>query len=79
MAFQKGRENQENYAGLEVVADNFSTSTGVVVGSAARQTAVIAVAAVASANAGATYTSAEQTLINEIKAQLNALIAALKT
>lgn len=37
------------------------------------------VAAVASANAGATYTSAEQTLINEIKTQLNLLIANSKT
>jgi hypothetical protein len=34
----------------------------------------VAVAAVSAANAGATYTSAEQALINELKTKLNALL-----
>ena len=36
-----------------------------------------AVASVASADAGATYTAAEQALINELKTQLNALLTSL--
>ena len=36
------------------------------------------VAAVAAANAGGTYTAAEQTLINELKTKLNALLTSLK-
>lgn len=42
-------------------------------------TKAASIAAVASANAGATYTAAEQTLINELKTQVNALIAGQKT
>lgn len=41
-------------------------------------TAGAAVAAVASANAGGAYTAAEQALINELKAQVNALLVELK-
>lgn len=37
-----------------------------------------AVANVASANAGATYTSAEQALVNELKTKLNAALAELR-
>jgi len=37
-----------------------------------------AVANVAAANAGGTYTTAEQTLINELKTKLNALLAELR-
>lgn len=36
------------------------------------------VGTVTSANAGATYTAAEQTLVNELKTDLNALIASLR-
>ena len=36
------------------------------------------VGTVTSANAGGTYTAAEQTLINELKTDLNALIASLQ-
>lgn len=37
-----------------------------------------AVASVATANAGATYTATEQALINELKTQVNALLAELR-
>ena len=39
----------------------------------------VAVASVATADAGGTYTATEQALVNENKAQLNALIASLRT
>lgn len=42
-------------------------------------TKAASIAAVASTNAGATYTVAEQALINELKTQVNALIAGQKT
>lgn len=40
--------------------------------------ALEAVADVATANAGGTYTATEQSLINELKAQVNALLAELR-
>jgi len=38
----------------------------------------VAVANVAAANAGATYTTAEQALINELKTKLNAVLVELR-
>lgn len=40
--------------------------------------AEVAVANVTAANAGGTYTAAEQTLINELKTKLNAALAELR-
>lgn len=40
--------------------------------------AATAIANVTSANAGGSYTSAEQALINELKTKLNAALAALR-
>lgn len=55
----------------EVIAQATTTQAGTVLQAAT-------VAAVASANAGATYTAAEQTLINELKTQVNAIRTALR-
>lgn len=79
MTVKTSRSEQCDYKGLEILADAFTLSSGATVGSATNTTAINALASVTSANAGATYTSAEQTLINELKTKLNAVIAALQT
>lgn len=80
MTFQKSSPTYRwDFTGNEIVADGFTITGGTPVSSATRQAAIAAVAAVSATNAGTTYTTAEQTLINSLKTQLNALIAALQT
>lgn len=87
MAFQNPKSSRFDFGKTEVVAKAFTLSDGTPLASSAAATTSTAgvvkqsatVAAVASANAGATYTAAEQTLINELKTQVNLLIANLKT
>ena len=60
---------------------NALRSAGLTSASATQEGTVLmaaAVGTVTSANAGATYTAAEQTLVNELKTDLNALIASLR-
>ena len=60
---------------------NALRSAGLTSASATQEGTVLmaaSVGTVTSANAGATYTAAEQTLVNELKTDLNALIASLR-
>lgn len=76
MTFQKGRHAQENYAGLEVVADNYALADGTQVSSATKGAAIAALAAVATADATDLTTS--EALANALKVKVNAIIAALQ-
>lgn len=58
-----------------LAASGGSAATATVRGTVLRAASV---GTVTSANAGGTYTAAEQTLINELKTDLNALIASLQ-
>lgn len=60
---------------LNSLNDNVPPATTAVVGGVKKASAVTDV----TGTAGATYTAAEQTLINSLKTQLNALLAALRT
>lgn len=68
----KQKSEQMDFAGLEIVADEFTGNVNGKVASAA----VTAVTPVAAANA--TDLATAQTLANELKTKFNALLAALK-
>lgn len=76
-----GAFNSEQIKGILIGLDDLgATGGGVAAATASVRGTVLraaTVGTVTSANAGGTYTAAEQTLINELKTDLNALIASL--
>lgn len=66
--------NENQVKVLTSLGADMNAATATVAGVVRRAATV---GTVTSANAGGTYTAAEQTLINELKTDLNALIASL--
>lgn len=71
--------NAEQLKSFLIALDGYVASGGAAATTTVRGNVLRAasVGTVTSANAGGTYTAAEQTLINELKTDLNALIASL--
>lgn len=67
--------NENQVKALSTLGSDFAAATATTRGVVFRAATV---GTVTSANAGGTYTAAEQTLINELKTDLNALIAAFQ-
>lgn len=78
-AFSEAFDN-EQLKGMLIALDDYAASGGSPATATVRGNVLRAasVGTVTSANAGGTYTAAEQTLLNELKTDLNALIASLQ-